>query len=185
MSEHRRVWTTKHLASIMMLGVVVSIGEKMPLIWYERGYSLTSAFYKNVLETRVLSWVKISKKSNYVFRHDGSPVYAQQRLRTTGWTQTWALSSKIFGSHRHWIWNLSKSACRCTLKKACKTRHSNTNELKASVNRAWSRKKGFAKKVCKSFRPRLERTCYCLQRWPHWLIWYFWVLIYHYITKVV
>ena len=36
-SEHHRVSTTKHPASIMMLSVVASNGEKMPLFWFERG----------------------------------------------------------------------------------------------------------------------------------------------------
>ena len=34
-SEQCRVPTTKHLASIMMLGVVASNGEKMPPVWFE------------------------------------------------------------------------------------------------------------------------------------------------------
>ena len=38
--------------------------------------------------------------------------------------------------------------------KACKTRHNNTDELKAYVNSAWQS----IKKGCKSFRPRLEHV---------------------------
>ena len=42
---------------------------------------------------------------------------------------------------------------------ACKTCHNNTDELKASVNRVWqSTRKSFVRKVCKSFKPRLERV---------------------------
>ena len=47
-SEYPRVPTTKHPASIMMLDVVASNREKMPLVWFERGYRLTSAVYKKI-----------------------------------------------------------------------------------------------------------------------------------------
>ena len=88
-SEHRRMSTTKHPASIMMLGVVASNGEKMPPVWFERGYRLTSAVYKEVLETKVLPWIKkITKKSDYVFQQDGAPAHTRQRLCRTGWTPT-------------------------------------------------------------------------------------------------
>ena len=43
--------------------------------------------------------------------------------------------------------------------KSCKTRHSNTDELKTSVNRACvSMRRGLVKKDCKSFLPQLERV---------------------------
>ena len=35
-SEHHRMSTIKHTASIMMLDVVASNGEKMPLVWLEQ-----------------------------------------------------------------------------------------------------------------------------------------------------
>ena len=43
--------------------------------------------------------------------------------------------------------------------KACKTRHSNTEELKVSANSAWrSMRIGFVRKVLSNFRPRIERV---------------------------
>ena len=54
-SEHRRVSTTMHPAFFMMPGVLASNGGKMPLVWFELGYRLTSAVYKEVLEVKVLS----------------------------------------------------------------------------------------------------------------------------------
>ena len=53
--EHRRVTTTKHPASFMMLDFVASIGQKMPPVLFKLGYRLTSAAYKEILETKVLS----------------------------------------------------------------------------------------------------------------------------------
>ena len=62
-SEQWKVSTTKHKASIMMLCIVSS------KVWFKGGYRLTSAVYKEVLETKVLTWVKkITKKSDYVFQ---------------------------------------------------------------------------------------------------------------------
>ena len=72
-SEVRNVSTTKHPASVMMLGVVASNGEKMHPVWFDVGYRLTAAEYKDILATKVLSWVrKITKNVNYVFQQDVS-----------------------------------------------------------------------------------------------------------------
>ena len=43
--------------------------------------------------------------------------------------------------------------------KACKCRHSNEDELKASVDCVWaSMRKDYVRKVCREFRPRLNRV---------------------------
>lgn len=49
----RNVTTTKHPASVMMLGVVASNGEKMPPVWFPVGYRLTGADYLEILKTKV------------------------------------------------------------------------------------------------------------------------------------
>ena len=75
-SELRNVSTTKHPASVMMLGVVASNREKMPTVWFPRGYRLTSAAYKDVLVTKILPWMrKITRNANYVFQQDGAHVH--------------------------------------------------------------------------------------------------------------
>ena len=73
----------------MILGVVESNGEKMLLVWLQQGYRKTSAVYKEVLETKVLPWVKkITKESDYVLQqggasvHTGKTVFLFQRLLT-------------------------------------------------------------------------------------------------------
>ena len=54
--------TTKHPASVIILGVVASNGETMPPVWFDIGYRLTAADYKDILATKVLPWVrKITK----------------------------------------------------------------------------------------------------------------------------
>ncbi len=50
----RNVSKTKHLASIMMLGVMASTGEKMAPIWFPVWYRLTAADYLEVLSDKVL-----------------------------------------------------------------------------------------------------------------------------------
>ncbi|KAF2364913.1 Transposase type 1 [Trinorchestia longiramus] len=55
-SELWNVFTTKHPASVMMLGVVTSNGEKMPPVWFPRGYRLNASAFKDVLVTKILSW---------------------------------------------------------------------------------------------------------------------------------
>ena len=53
-SELRYVSRTKHPASVMMLGVVASTGQKMPPIWFDAGYRLNAADYLEILKTKVL-----------------------------------------------------------------------------------------------------------------------------------
>ena len=75
-SELRNVSTTKHPASAMKLEVVASNGEKMPPVWFPRGYRLTAAAYKDVLVTKILPWVrKITRNVNYVFQQYGAPAH--------------------------------------------------------------------------------------------------------------
>lgn len=46
--------------------------------------------------------------------------------------------------------------------RACSKRHSNVEELMASVNSKWrSMSKEYIRNVCKAFRPRLERAIAC------------------------
>ena len=81
-SEHRRVSKTKYSASIVRPGLVASKGEKMSL---KRRYRLTSAIYKEVLETQVLTWIKkITKKSDYIFQQNGVPAQLNCRAGLVG-----------------------------------------------------------------------------------------------------
>ena len=72
----RYVTTTKNPASVMMLGVVASNGEKIPPLWFKAGYRLTAADYRDILATNVLPWVrKTTKGADYVFHQDGVPAH--------------------------------------------------------------------------------------------------------------
>lgn len=50
----RSVSKTKHPASVMMLGIVASTGDKMRPIWFPTGYRLTGADYLRILKDKVL-----------------------------------------------------------------------------------------------------------------------------------
>ena len=63
------ITTTKHPASVMMLSVVASNGQKMPPVWFKEGYRLTDTYYRNILATKLLPWIrKIVKGENYMFQ---------------------------------------------------------------------------------------------------------------------
>ena len=135
----------------MILGIVASNMEKMPPVWFARCYGLTSAVYKEILQTKVFPWVKFfhGKVLSYVFQHDGVPVHTEWLCRT-GWTPTWAFVPKILAPTITKFEPLGFQFVNAHWGK--------TDELKASVNCAWrSTRKGFVRKVCKSFQPPLER----------------------------
>ena len=154
-SEYRRVSTTRHPASIMMLSVVASNGEKMLPVWFERGYRLTHCRLRRSFgdesscigsrrslnnTLRLPTWRSACTHGKYcaglVGRQYELLVPTVTRFEPT-WLQLWTNIEENF----------------------CKTRHRNTNKPKASVNCTWrSMRKGFVRKVCKSFRPRLERV---------------------------
>ena len=72
----RYVCTTKHPASVMMLGVVASNGEKMPPVLFRRGYRLTGVDGMDIMTTKVLAWIrKIDKDGNYVVQQNDAPTH--------------------------------------------------------------------------------------------------------------
>ena len=85
-SEHRWVLTTKHPASIMMLGVVASNG-----VLLEQGYKL------NFCRLQIKNYWrrKFLKTRDYVFKQDEAPAHTQS-LCKNGWTPKWAFGSKTF-----------------------------------------------------------------------------------------
>ena len=85
------MFTTKHSASVMMLGVVALNGEKMPPVWFLYGYKLTATYYKDVLATKVLPWVrKITRNAEYNSEEDGGPAHNAKIV------QEWLVFSTLF-----------------------------------------------------------------------------------------
>ena len=92
-SSHLHSSTTKHPASLMMLGVIASTGDKMPPVWFKTGYRLKGEDYKEILKTKVLFWIKkITKKRNYryVFQQDGALAHTSKIV------QSWMSSNMNF-----------------------------------------------------------------------------------------
>ena len=81
----------------MMLGVVASNGEKMPPVWFSRGYRLTAAAYKDALVTKILSWMRnITNNANYLFQQDGAPAHTAKIV------QEWLGSDMNFWPNDFW-----------------------------------------------------------------------------------
>ena len=128
------------------------------LTWRSLQASLYT-FYKEVSETKLLPLImKMTKKSDHVFQQNEAPSHTAKTVRELLGINFWL---KDFGLHSHHIWTPSTAASLWmhSEKTACKIHHSNTDELKASENRAWrSMKHDFVGKDCKRFRPRLVRV---------------------------
>ena len=161
-SGGRYVSTTKHPAFAMMLGVVASYGEKMPSVWFKGRYRLTGANYREIMATKVLPWIrKIVKDDDYryVFQQDGAPAHTSKVVQDwmssnmTFWPKDfWPPQSPDFNPLDYSVWSHIDS-------KAFKDRHHNTEELKASVNRAWAlMSMDYVRKACKDFLPRMSRV---------------------------
>lgn len=73
--------TTKHSASMMILGGMALNGEKMLPVWFAASYRLTMTNYKDILATKVLPWViKTTKRLDCVFQRGGAPVHTAKAL---------------------------------------------------------------------------------------------------------
>ena len=81
-SDVRCVSTIKYLGSAMMLGVVVSNREKMPPDWFDAGYRLTAAAYKDILALRILPCVKkLTKDTDYIFQQGGGAAHTANSVQ--------------------------------------------------------------------------------------------------------
>ena len=148
-SERRKLWTSKHPASIMMLGDVALNGEEMVPVWFEREYRLTLRFIKTFWRRYFFHESRRALRNPITSSNRTERKHTRQRIWRTGWRPVLAFEPNLFDTHSHQMWTPSYSAYRDPLEKASKACHSNTNGLKASVNPAWwSMRKGFVRKVC-------------------------------------
>lgn len=73
---------TKHLASIMMLGIVASNGVKMPPVFWPEGYRLNAADYIEILKTKVIPWIKREfMDRSVVFQQDVAPALTSKAVQ--------------------------------------------------------------------------------------------------------
>ena len=154
-SEHRRVSTTKHPASIMMFGVVALKEEKMLPIWLERGYRVSLLFIKKFLRRKFFQGRVEEDHEEIWFRlqQDGAPEHA---AKTVPYWLYEALAQRVFASTIIRLQTPRFQLVNANRKKRL-ARHSSTDELNAFMNRAYRSMRGrFVGKVCKSFGPPLR-----------------------------
>ena len=123
--------TTKHLSQSWH---PTSNGKKIPPVWLKLGYRLTSAVYKEILETKAFIWTKkITKKSDYVRLPTGRSAGVHAKT-VRDWLDapTWAFGPKTLCSHSHQIQTPSTSACRSTLRKRL-ARHATTTQMSSML----------------------------------------------------
>ena len=151
----------------------------MPTVDFERNYMLTSAAYKEVLETKVLPWVrKVTKNqitsSNKTVKTiqdclDGNVSFWSEDFGTV--TSFKHFQLRLVGAH----WGKS-------------SQDTSQQHRWAPLRLLWTAHGGRCGKASQEGLqelPTLSRECYLRQSWPHWIIWRLWVLIYGYVAKVV
>ncbi len=159
----RYVSTTKHPASVMMLGIIGSNGKVMPPIWFETGYRLNANTYAKVMEATVIPWMKEGAGSaSFAFQQDGAPAHTakvvqnllKEKLGEDGfWSKLfWPPSSPDLNPLDYSIWARVE-------KNACAVRHPNVAALKLAVNKEWAAMpESYVKDVCAGFRRRLNHV---------------------------
>ena len=153
----------------MMLGVVASNGEKMLPVWIERGYRLTSAVYKEVLEIKVYHGAErkqirsltvesagthdkdcatlVGRQHGPVAQRFLSPTYIRlkpPRLQLVD--AHWGKTLQDTHQQRRWAPGFCKP---CMVVDEERLRQERLQELPTSI-----------------------RSCYCRRRWLHWIIWF-------------
>jgi hypothetical protein len=151
---------TKHPASVMMLGIVASSGQKAPPIFIPEGEKVNTEVYIAILRSKVLPWLKKTfPNGDYIFQQDSAPAHASNktqdwlRMNMAGfWDKNlWPSNSPDLNPLDYSIWSVMEA-------KACKTPHPNIDSLKTAISKAWrSLKPGYLIKTCRAFQPRLEK----------------------------
>ena len=148
---------TKHPAHLMVLGIVGSDGQKMPLYFFEEGLRVGA----KALRYHVLPWLrKAYPKGNYVVQQDGAPGHTAKTVQeflakyfAMFWPKDmWPPQSPDLNPLDYGIWGIMDKNARATS-------HPNLASLKASVIREWDNlSMEFVANTCRQFRGRLEKA---------------------------
>ena len=80
-SEVPHVATTKHPASVMVLGVISSKGHVMPPVFFPQGLRLNNEGYMKVLVENVMPWMKTMAMGDpIVFQQDSAPCHKHKKV---------------------------------------------------------------------------------------------------------
>jgi hypothetical protein len=152
---------TKHPASVMVLGIVTSDGNKCPAIFVLAGVKVNTEACIDLFETKMLPWLrKTYPKGNYVFQQDGAPAHTSKKTQqwlamnlADFWDKTvWPPSSPDLNPLDYSVWSVVES-------KACKTSHNSIKDLKVSITKTWRYlSKAYIVKTCQQLWPRLEKV---------------------------
>ena len=160
-SKARPKFKTKHPASVMVLGIVASDGNKCPPIFIKEGVKINAQVYQKLMRYHVLPWLKATyPDGNYVFQQDSAPPHKakttqewMKRNLANYWPWTlWPPSSPCLNPLDYAIWGVLEG-------KVGATSHPSVDALKAKVKEEWAAlTPAFIKKSCRSFRGRVEAT---------------------------
>ncbi|UYV63624.1 hypothetical protein LAZ67_2005052 [Cordylochernes scorpioides] len=158
-SEIPVVMHTKFPASVMVLGVISSEGDVMPLHFFEKGLRMNADTYINVLETVVKPWMDmVAAGRKYVFQQDSAPAHKAKK------TQSWL----TLNVPSHWgpdIWPPNSPDCNpldyyvwgVVERDVNKAPHTTIQSVKKAVHTVMTQMdKVIVAKACASFRTRLE-----------------------------
>ena len=155
----KHVFTTKHPAKVMVLGVVASDGQKCPPIFIDQHERITADIYTSLLRKYVLPWIQRTyPDGNYVWQQDGAPCHTAkktqeflQRNMAHFWgKEMWPPNSPDLNPLDYSIWAWME-------KEVCSKPHSSVPSLKTSIKREWKKMdKDFVKRTCQGFRRRLQ-----------------------------
>lgn len=155
-TQHR-----KKPASVMVLGVIASDGQKCPPIFIDAGVRINAAMYQELLRSHVLPWLQARyPEGNYVFQQDGAPAHTARTTQnflaqhfTHYWTkEQWPPSSPDLNPLDYFFWARVEQ-------KACRSAHSSLAELRAAITKAWIEiPSDEVATAARRFRRRLERV---------------------------
>lgn len=153
------IMKTKHPASVMVLGVVASDGQKMPPYFFPCGLRVGTKEYLNVMRRVVKPWIDATyPDGNYIWTQDGAPGHTSNK--TQEWLKNnlagfwpkelWPPSSPDINPLDYSVWGILDKRVRAT-------HHNSVDSLKASITREWDNMSTeYLIKACSRFRPRIE-----------------------------
>lgn len=74
--------TSKHPASVMVLGVISTEGHVMPPHFFEVGQKVNQAVYQEVLNDVVIPWMNnVANGNRYLFQQDSAPAHKAKKTQ--------------------------------------------------------------------------------------------------------
>lgn len=150
---------TKHPSSVHVLMVISSEGHLMPPFFFEKGQSVNTEVYLNVLKQHVKPWIiKVAGARPYVFQQDGAPAHTSRAVQNwlaenfdMFWSKDlWPPSSPDLNPLDYYLWSvLERESNKCS--------HNTAEALRTAISEAVTKiSADHVIKACCRFRPRLE-----------------------------